>query len=103
MLSKKIKDLKIRKSFYLKELLKRKLKFLFINNFNGQNSSSRCYFESLFFFNKKNKTLSKTKIVRRCIITGRGRGSIRTFGISRSVLREMFQSGVIPGWSKSVW
>lgn len=37
-------------------------------------------------------TTSKTKIVRRCILTGRGRVSYRYYGISRVKLRELFQS-----------
>jgi ribosomal protein S14 len=104
MLSNKIKDLKFRKNFYVKELLKKKLKFLCLKNFNHQAFLKSRYFEVLYFFlKKKNNVFSKSKLVRRCLFTGRGRGSIRTFGVSRSFLREMFQSGVVPGWSKSIW
>jgi ribosomal protein S14 len=104
MLSNKIKDLKIRKNFYAKESLKKLLKFLCLKNFNNKNGLKGFYSEVLFFFlKKKNNIFSKTKIVRRCVITERSRGSIRVFGVSRCVLRELFQSGVIPGWSKSIW
>ena len=90
MLSSKIKDLKIRYAFYKKELLKKKLKFLFINSL-----SKELYFlnkkrhSSLvkFFNNKYHKKISKTKIVRRCILTNRPRVSIRKFGISRPIFR----------------
>jgi ribosomal protein S14 len=56
---------------------------------------------SLFFTNKKQS--SKTQIVRRCILNNRARGSIRSFGISRSVLRDMLSCGIIPGYKKCVW
>jgi ribosomal protein S14 len=104
MLSNKIKDLKIRKNFYAKELLKKKLKFLYLKNFNNKYFLNSRYFAVLYFFlKKKNNVFSKTKVVRRCVFTGRGRGSIRVFGVSRSVLREMLQGGVMPGWFKSIW
>jgi hypothetical protein len=47
MLSSKIKDLKIRYEYYKKELLRKKLKFLFINSLNKE----------LFLVNKKRAIL----------------------------------------------
>jgi ribosomal protein S14 len=106
MLSSKVKDLKIRHAFYKKELLKRKIKFLFINSLNkelaytkGRNFSS---FLKFFVF-KGSRRISKTKIVRRCVLTNRARVSVRKYGISRPILRELFQNGVIPGYIKAVW
>ena len=40
---------------------------------------------------------------RRCIVTGRPRGYIRRFGLSRITFREMALKGEIPGVAKSSW
>ncbi len=39
----------------------------------------------------------------RCQMTGRPRGFVRKFGISRIALREMALHGLIPGVRKSSW
>lgn len=39
----------------------------------------------------------------RCKLTGRPRGYMRTFGISRVTFREMALKGLIPGVKKSSW
>ena len=38
-----------------------------------------------------------------CWVTGRCRGFYRDFGLSRHVLREMGNDGLIPGLKKSSW
>jgi small subunit ribosomal protein S14 len=39
----------------------------------------------------------------RCKLTGRSRGYMRQFGISRITFREMASSGLIPGIKKASW
>ena len=39
----------------------------------------------------------------RCWVTGRSRGFYKDFGLSRHVLREMGNEGLIPGLTKSSW
>ncbi|MFI3330706.1 MAG: 30S ribosomal protein S14 [Rikenellaceae bacterium] len=39
----------------------------------------------------------------RCKITGRPKGYMRTFGISRIQFREMASNGLIPGVKKASW
>jgi small subunit ribosomal protein S14 len=39
----------------------------------------------------------------RCKLTGRPRGYMRQFGISRNTFREMVLDGLIPGITKSSW
>lgn len=39
----------------------------------------------------------------RCKLTGRPRGYMRTFGLSRVTFREMANFGKIPGVTKSSW
>ena len=39
----------------------------------------------------------------RCWVTGRSRGFYKDFGLSRHVLREMGNEGLIPGLTRSSW
>ncbi|MEE4116150.1 MAG: 30S ribosomal protein S14 [Marinilabiliaceae bacterium] len=39
----------------------------------------------------------------RCLLTGRPRGYMRQFGISRITFREMASAGLIPGVKKASW
>ena len=39
----------------------------------------------------------------RCWVTGRSRGFYKDFGLSRHVLREMANEGLLPGLTKSSW
>lgn len=39
----------------------------------------------------------------RCMLTGRPKGYMRQFGISRIVFREMASKGLIPGIKKASW
>lgn len=101
MLSSKVKDLRERKLFCNLEKSKLINKFIFFNLLNRTTSiekSIRFLLCSLNF-----KKVSKTKVVRRCIITNRNRSIIRPFGISRIYLRELMQFGQVPGYSKAVW
>jgi len=49
------------------------------------------------------KNSSPTRIHNRCKLTGRPRGYIRQFGISRITFREMASAGLIPGVKKASW
>ncbi|ADV68556.1 30S ribosomal protein S14 [Deinococcus maricopensis] len=46
---------------------------------------------------------SPTRLHNRCALTGRPRGYIRFFGVSRIVLREMAHAGELPGVKKASW
>ena len=46
---------------------------------------------------------SKTRIRNRCELTGRSRAYYRKFRLSRIMLREMGNKGLIPGLTKSSW
>lgn len=46
---------------------------------------------------------SPTRIKNRCGITGRGRGYLRDFGLSRIKFRELASVGEVPGVRKSSW
>ena len=46
---------------------------------------------------------SPTRLKHRCRLTGRPRGYMRQFGLSRIVFREQASLGNIPGVTKSSW
>ncbi len=46
---------------------------------------------------------SKVRVRNRCNLTGRPRGYMRDFGISRVTFRDMVLFGLIPGVTKSSW
>ncbi|MCZ2458104.1 MAG: 30S ribosomal protein S14 [Chitinophagales bacterium] len=49
------------------------------------------------------KNSSKVRLKNRCKISGRPRGYVRYFGISRIALRDMALDGKIPGLRKASW
>jgi small subunit ribosomal protein S14 len=49
------------------------------------------------------KNSSAVRLHNRCKLTGRPRGYMRTFGISRVTFREMALEGKIPGVRKASW
>ncbi len=49
------------------------------------------------------KNSAKIRLHNRCSITGRPKGYIRDFGISRIQFREMANNGLIPGVRKASW
>lgn len=49
------------------------------------------------------KNSSKVRLHNRCQLTGRPRGYMRQFGISRVTFREMALAGKIPGVTKASW
>ena len=46
---------------------------------------------------------SKVRVRNRCNLTGRPRGYMRDFGVSRVTFRDMVLFGLIPGLTKSSW
>ncbi|HET9430151.1 MAG TPA: 30S ribosomal protein S14 [Chitinophagaceae bacterium] len=46
---------------------------------------------------------SKVRLKNRCQLTGRPKGYVRYFGISRIALRDMALNGKIPGLRKASW
>jgi len=49
------------------------------------------------------KNASPVRMHNRCKITGRPKGYMRQFGLSRVTFREMALNGLIPGVKKSSW
>ena len=49
------------------------------------------------------KNASPVRLHNRCKMTGRPKGYMRVFGISRMQFREMASAGLIPGVKKASW
>ena len=49
------------------------------------------------------RNASPTRVVNRCLATGRRRAFLRRFKLSRISFRELANSGMIPGVTKSSW
>lgn len=49
------------------------------------------------------RNASRVRLHNRCSITGRPKGYMREFGISRIQFREMASAGLIPGVKKASW
>lgn len=49
------------------------------------------------------KNSSPVRLKNRCAISGRSRGYLRAFGISRIQFRELAREGKIPGVKKASW
>ncbi|MEX0779247.1 MAG: 30S ribosomal protein S14 [Balneolales bacterium] len=46
---------------------------------------------------------SPTRVKKRCSITGRSRGMVSEYGVSRIIFRELALAGKIPGVKKASW
>lgn len=59
--------------------------------------------EARVALNKMPRDSNPIRLRRRCLLTGRPRGNLRKFKISRLCFREMASQGLIPGITKSSW
>ena len=60
-------------------------------------------YEALTKLQKLPKNASRVRLHNRCELTGRPKGYMRQFGISRIQFREMASAGLIPGVKKASW
>ena len=63
--------------------------------------------EDRFFFQSKlskmKKDTSRVRFRNRCLLTGRPRGNLRKFSVSRIMLRNLASWGQVPGLIKASW
>ena len=87
-------------------------KFLFIyllnllqfKNSNLYNNDETINLSNQFLFLRLlSIKISKTKLFRNCILTGRSRAVVRPYGLSRCALKDLIQFGTLPGYTKDVW
>lgn len=60
-------------------------------------------FQSVLKLNKLPRSSSKVRIHNRCILTGRSKGNLRQWKISRITFRELASRGLLAGVRKSSW
>ena len=65
--------------------------------------SSEGDWDALLALQKLPKNSMAVRMHNRCQLTGRPRGYMRQFGISRVTFREMANAGKIPGITKASW
>ena len=66
-------------------------------------AQSKGDWDAMFKLQKLPNNSMKVRKHNRCMLTGRTRGYMRQFGISRVTFREMAVSGKIPGITKASW
>jgi ribosomal protein S14 len=102
MIFKQKKDIRNRKLFKKSEIKKLISKFIIINLISNP-ILIKTFKNKFLFYNDKIFKNSKIKMKGRCILTNR-KGSIdRKFLLSRIVLRDLMQFGIIPGFKKAIW
>ena len=70
---------------------------------NNKKMTPEEQFQARLKLSKIPRNASKVRIRNRCIMTGRGRGVLRKFNLSRIAFRELSSIGQIPGITKSSW
>jgi small subunit ribosomal protein S14 len=69
---------------------------------NPRNSDEERH-EAMITLNKLPKNSSPTRLRNRCQLTGRARGVLSKFKLSRLCFREFANNGLIPGMVKASW
>ena len=70
---------------------------------NNPKSTQEAKLEAVNALHKLPRDSSATRVRNRCNISGRPRGFLRHFGLSRIALRDMALNGLIPGVRKASW
>ena len=91
------KDLKLRKTYYKFESTLIMLKALTFNSILPLSLR-----QSIYIILHK-LSIRSTRIRNRCLYTGRGRGIMSEFRISRIQFRNLADSGFIPGVKRASW
>jgi ribosomal protein S14 len=99
LLNKVSKDVKKRAKVYDLELIKKSLIFI-ITDWNTPASRRLCF---TFLLQALSRSASKTRLRNRCVITGRSRGLIRYFRLSRNIFKSFALDGKLYGVQKSSW
>ncbi len=60
-------------------------------------------FEAQMKLQKLPRDTNSNRVINRCYLSGRPRGNLRKFGLSRIAFRALAHAGKIPGVTKSSW
>lgn len=93
------KDYKRRRLVQKYEIKQRMIKAL-LNDLSLPIEERSSYMNEL---NRLPRNASKTRVVNRCILTGRSRGVYKFCKLSRIKFRELAAQGVFPGITKASW
>lgn len=94
---------KARKNFHLSEIPHRINKFLFTFLLRHNSFQDKSYLRFITTSLLSSRESFKSKVVKRCVLTGRNKSVDTKWGLSRIVFRDMIRSGLIPGYKKAVW
>jgi len=106
MKSAELKDKKHRQLFNSIEnnrILKKFLLVSLMNNRFFSDTQKETLSYKIAHKRERLKYKSKTRLIPRCRLTNRSRGTFKSFGLARGVLREFLSFGVVPGYKKAVW
>lgn len=92
------RDKKLREKFMQKEDSYRALRALYFNSFLSPELRELARIRLM----KKGGGL-RTKIKNRCVLSGRSRGVVRDFKVSRIVFKELAGAGLLVGVKKKSW
>lgn len=93
------KEKNYRKMYECRELSIRVYKYLYHN----RNLDSRLRFKASNKLSELNFIGGVSRLNNYCILTGRSKGVLSEFGVSRIMLRELFSGGKVYGVIKSSW
>ena len=89
MAKESIKAREVKRAKLVAKFAEKRAKFIAEGNYEGLQSIP--------------KNASPVRLHNRCKITGRPKGYMRQFGVSRIQFREMASNGLIPGVRKASW
>jgi len=101
-----VQNIKIRKSYYAFELIKKSNKFLSRQLLNSlpNNKQKRCLYVVMKHLNTKvSSDASKSQLKSQCVMTGRNKSINKNYSLSRLSFRSLLSYGIIPGYKKSTW
>lgn len=104
MILSKNKDKLLRKKLERVELKKKELKIVFVNLMNDSSifpEQKKLVVKELV--RKLHKRTSKSRVMKRCLLTNKARVMHKSFKISRVKLKDMLEFGLVPGYKKAVW
>ena len=87
---------------YFLFICRKKIDFPFFIVYN-RNFSNSFRWEAALFLSKISKKVSKVSIKNRCFITGRSKGYLRFFNLSRIQIRNLARNNDLPFVTKSSW
>jgi ribosomal protein S14 len=107
MLFARLKDIQLRKTFLKKEHENKIYKYVFTTllNCNINKKTKKKYIKKAFLVVKKKYfyNCQKIKLIKRCIINNRSKGTVKPFNMSRLIFRNLLQFGEIPVYKKAIW